>query len=188
MLVGRESVVEYFKELVEGALANQHVEAGELTAFYVVHLLSEFVRKPEDDEPLGPKLVAALESSGIQRRASLKQIGDASLFISGFFVDSLRRKPVDVDYYMTIGGRAYDALSRYDDSGRFSSVFAELAEKFAAFVDILSEVSERTSCATNSDLLRLYERWLRTGGRHSGQLLVERGIVPNRSIKNLSVQ
>ena len=187
MVVRPESVVEYFKELVDGALANQHVEAGELTAFYVVHLLSEFVRRPGDDEPLGPKLLAALDASGVQRRATLKQVGDASLFISGFFVDSLRRKPVDVDYYMTIGGRAYDALSR-DDDGGFSPVFAELAEKFAAFVDILSEVSERTSCATNSDLLRLYERWLRTGGRRSGQLLVERGIVPNRSLKNMSVQ
>lgn len=188
MVVRRESVVEYFKELVDGALANQHVDAGELTAFYVVHLLSEFVGRPEHDEPLGPRLVAALESRGSTRRTSLKQIGDASLFISGFFVDSLRRKPVDVDYYMTIGGRAYNALSRYGDGGGLSPVFAELAEKFAAFVDILGEVSERTSCVTNSDLLRLYERWLRTGGRRSGQLLVERGIVPNQSIRNLSVQ
>src|SRR5262245_9559142 len=117
MLVRRESVVEYFKELVDGALANQHVEAGELTAFYVVHLLSEFVRKPDGDDPLGPKLVAALESNGVQRREGLKHVGDASLFISGFFVDSLRRKPVDVDYYMAIGGRAYEALSQEGDRG-----------------------------------------------------------------------
>src|SRR5262245_19355469 len=170
MLVRRESVVEYFKELVEGALANQHLETGELTAFYVVHLLSEFVRRPDaDHEPLGPQLLAALESSGIERRAHLRRIGDGSLFISGFFVASLRRKPVDIDYYMAIGGRAYSALSHDDDSSRFSPVFAELAEKFAAFVDILSEVSERSSVCSNRDLLRLYERWVRTGGRRTAQ-------------------
>jgi hypothetical protein len=189
MVLRRESIVEYFKELVDGALANQRVDAGELTAFYVVHLLSDFVKRSRegDHEPLGPKLVAALESSGLRQRSTLKQIGDASLFISGFFSDSLRRKLVDVDYYVSIGGHAYNALSRHERD-TFSPVFAELAEKFTAFVDVLSEVSERTSCASNTDLLRLYEKWLRTGSRRSGQLLVERGVVPNASIKNSSVQ
>ena len=102
--------------------------------------------------------------------------------MSGFFSDSLKRKLVDVDYYATIGGFAYSALSRYE-SDTFSPVFAELAENFAAFVDVLTEVSERTSCTSNSDLLRLYEKWLKTGSPRSGQLLVEQGVVPNASIR-----
>ena len=52
---------------------------------------------------------------------------------------------------------------------------------FNGFVDVLTEVSERTSCSSNTDLLRLYEKWLKTGSRRSGQLLVERGVVPNAS-------
>jgi hypothetical protein len=189
MVLRRESAIEYFKELVDGALANQHVDAGELTAFYVVHLLSASVRRPSnrDVEPLGPKLVAALESGGARQRATLKEIGDASLFISGFFSDSLRRKLVDVDYYVAIGGQAYNALSRFE-SDAFSPVFAELADKFATFVDVLNEVSERAWCTSNTDLLRLYERWLRTGSRRSGQLLIERGVVPNASLRDGSVQ
>lgn len=181
----RESAVEFFRELVEGALTRQHVAAGELTAFYVVHLLASFLRRSaeqEDAEPLGLKLAVALESDGAQRRATLKQVGDVSLFLSGFFSDSLRRRLVDIDYYVSVGGSAYDALSRAE-SGTFSPVFAELAEKFVSFVDVLSEVSERTACTSNSDLLRLYERWLRTGSRRSGQLLVELGVLPNASIK-----
>jgi hypothetical protein len=67
-------------------------------------------------------------------------------------------------------------------------VFAELADKFVDFVDVLSEVSERSSCASNTDLLRLYERWLKTGSPHSGQLLVERGVVPNASLRATRVQ
>ena len=35
-ILHRESALEYFKELVEGAFANQGVSAGELTAWYVV--------------------------------------------------------------------------------------------------------------------------------------------------------
>jgi hypothetical protein len=133
------------------------------------------------------KLARALESGGERQRANLKEVGDLSLFVSGFFADSLRRKLVDVDYYVTIGGRAYDALSRRETDA-FSPVFAELAENFVAFVDVLSEVSERSSCASNVDLLRLYERWLRTGSSRSGQLLVERGVVPNLSLKNTRIQ
>jgi hypothetical protein len=53
---------------------------------------------------------------------------------------------------------------------------------------VLSEVSERTFCASNADLLRLYEKWLKTGSRRSGQLLVERGVVPNASITTTRIQ
>ena len=185
----RESAVEYFKELVDGALARQRIAAGELTAFYVVHLLAGFLQRPaeEDEAPLAFQLARALESGGAQQRTSLKQIGDLTLFISGFFSDSLRRKLVDVDYYVSIGGFAYNALSRCE-TATFSPVFAELAEKFVDFVDVLSDVSERASCASNLDLLRLYEKWLKTRSRRSGQLLVERGVVLNPSVGNSRIQ
>jgi hypothetical protein len=185
-----ESPVEYFKELVEGALEHQGLVANELTAFYVVQMLTGFVERREMEqagEPLGIRLARALDSDGFEQRVTLKQIGDVSLFISGFFSDSLRRKLVDVDYYASIGGVAYQALSR-DETDTFSPVFAELAHKFIGFVDVLSEVSERSSCASNMDLLRLYERWLKTGSRRSGQLLVERGVVPNGSLKSTQIQ
>jgi hypothetical protein len=180
----RESAVEYFKDLVDRALTRQGVATQQLTSYYVVQLLASFLQQPEnlDDGPLSVRLVQALESGGMRQRASLKQIGDLSLFIAGFFSESLNRKMVDVDYYATIGGRAYHALSRVE-TDTFSPVFAELGSKFVDFVDVLSEVSERTSCATNVDLLRLYEKWIKTGSRRSGQLLVERGVVPNASIK-----
>jgi hypothetical protein len=189
-LVQRESAVEYFKELVEGALAHQRVAATEMTSFYVVHLLAGYLQRPTSAEetPVALQLARALDSGGIEQRATLRQIGDRSLFISGFFSDSLRRKLVDVDYYVSIGGFAYNALSRLEADDTFAPIFAELAEKFIGFVDVLCEVSERTSCASNADLLRLYERWLKTGSRHSGQLLVERGVVPNEAVRTSRVQ
>jgi len=188
----RESAVEYFKELVDGALSHQRLAAQELTAYYVVQLLASFLQRrvnaPEADQaPLAVRLGRALDGAGIEQRATLREIGDVSLFVSGFFAESLSRKLVDVDYYISIGGCAYNALSRVEPDG-FATVFAELGEKFGGFVDVLSEVSERTSCASNADLLRLYEKWQRTGSSHSGQLLVERGVVPNASIRQIRVQ
>jgi hypothetical protein len=190
-MVRGESAVEFFRELVDGALAHRGVAATELTAYYIVQLLAGFIeRRPADavdDEPLALKLAQALERGGMQQRAGLKQIGDLSLFLSGFFADSLQRKLVDVDYYVAIGGYAYHALSRVDTE-RLSPVFAELGDKFVGFVDVLNEVSERTSCSSNADLLRLYEKWLKTGSVRSGQLLVERGVVPNASLKINRIQ
>src|SRR5262249_55758506 len=188
----RESAVEYFKELVEVALSHQRLNTQELTAYYVVQLLASFLQRPLSDDrndamPLAVRLARALEGGAVRQRATLKEIGDVALFVSGFFSDSLNRKLVDVDYYVSIGGCAYNVLGRIE-SDTFSPVFAELGEKFVGFVDVLSEVSERTSCTSNSHLLRLYEKWLKTGSRRSGQLLIERGVVPNASITNTRVQ
>jgi hypothetical protein len=179
-MIRRESVREYFRELVDDALTHQGLSAQDRTAGYVVQMLAGFVEcQCEEDvtAPLAERLVRALEAGGARQRESLRRLGDESLFTSGFFSDSLRRSLVDIDYYVSIGVRAYMVLS-HAEAGHMAPVFAELARKFGGFVDVISEVSERSSCTSNHDLLRLYERWLVTRSAHTGRLLVERGIVP----------
>jgi hypothetical protein len=184
-LVHAQTPLEFFKEQVEAACERQRLRPQPLTSYYVVSLLSECVQMHRSGtgdpmgcgEPLGLKLLRALHTGGSLQRLGLKQVGDASLFISGFFSDSLRRSLVDVDYYVSLGGYAYRSLGTTDDT--LSPIFAELSEKFVAFVDVLSEVSARTSLTSDADLLRLYEKWVRTGSRRNGDLLAERGIVPN---------
>ncbi len=193
LLLQGQSPAEYFKDLVEAALARQHVRANELTAYYLVNLLCGFVRTDrrvpfaDDGEPLALRLGRALESGGLEQRARLRNLGDFSLFMSGFYSDSLRRASVDVDYYVSMGEYAYASLSRRDQDA-FGEVFAELAGKFVGFMDVLSDVSDRTGLASNADVLRLYEKWLRTGSSRDGQRLVDRGIVPNASIGSKFVQ
>jgi len=188
-----QAPVEYFKELIESALARQHVHAGEFTSYYLVNLLCQFVRPDacgpfaDDADPLAIRLTRALQTAGPEQRARLRSLGDFSLFTSGFFADSLRRKPVDVDYYVSMGEYAYGSLSRHDDDA-FSDVFGELARKFVGFMDVLADVSERTALTSSTDLLRLYEKWLRTGSTRDGQKLVDRGIVPNTSIGKRFIQ
>jgi hypothetical protein len=186
-----ESPIEYFKELVESALEHQQLATSEMTSFYVVNLLAGFVHldgsPAADHEPLGIRLAKALRAGGSRQRDGLRRVGDTSLFISGFFGDSLTRSLVNVDYYISLGECAYSSLARQSDE-RLSEVFDELAEKFSGFVDVLGEVSERTGLTSNTDLLRLYERWLRTKSRRSGDLLVKQGIVPTASASTRFVQ
>ena len=187
-----ESPTEYFRDLVESALQHQHVAVRELTSFYVVNLLAGFVHldrapRADGDEALGVKLARALQSPGSAQRDSLRRVGDTSLFISGFFSDSLNAGLVDVDYYMQLGERAYGSLARCQDE-RLGDVFDELAAKFCALVDVLNEVSEQSALSSNTDVLRLYEKWLKTGSRRSGTLLAARGIIPVKQQGSGSVQ
>lgn len=184
-----ESPAEFFRGLVEAAMHNQRVSARELTSFYVVNLLTGFVHvdTSADDQPLCTRLARALQSAGVAQREDLRSVGDRSLFISGFFSDSLNRSLVDIDYYIQLGEYAYRSLARRGDNA-LGDVYDELSDKFTDFVDVLGEVSERTSLSSNADVLRLYEKWLRTKSRRSGDLLASRGIVPNTSIGNRFVQ
>jgi len=186
-LLREQTPVEYFKELVESALARQHLQAGDLTEYYLVNLLCQYIRLDarigvsDHAEPLAFRLARALESGGLEQRTRLRSLGDFSLFMSGFFADSFRGRSIDVDYYKAMGEYAYGSLSRSDDDA-FAEVFAELARKFVGYMDVLSDISERTALTSSADVLRLYEKWLRTGSARDGRRLIERGVLPNESI------
>lgn len=191
-LLGEQAPAEYFRELVESALVRQHLQAGDLTSYYLVNLLCRFVRLDarefgHDGEPLAFRLARALESGGLEQRARLQSLGDFSLFMSGFFSDSFRRRVVDVDYYVSMGEYAYGSLSRRDED-TFSKVFGELSRKFVGFTDVLADISERTSLTAGADMFRVYEKWLRTGSPRDAQKLIDLGIVPNASIGKRFIQ
>ena len=192
-LVQNQTPVSYFKELVETSLHRQRVSAADETEFYLVNLLCRYIRHDpslqhnEGEQPLGVRLAMALDGAGLEQRMRLRSIGDFSLFMSGFFSDSFTRRSVDIDYYRSLGECAYASLSRSEDDA-FAEVFAELSRKFVGFMDVLADVSDRTTLASATDALRIYERWLRTGSERDGQRLVERGILPNASIGRRFVQ
>jgi len=172
--------MEFFKEAVDGAIARQKVSSSAETVCYLTQLLDRFVRPGAlyneagvaSDQPLAVLLCRALKSEGRQRFLRLKLTGDVALFVSGFFASS--RELVSCDYYGRLGGQAYGTLSQ---EHRFlNELFAELAEKFARFADVLSEVSAQCSLTDDRDLLRLYERWLKTGSERSARLLREQGV------------
>jgi hypothetical protein len=184
-ILREETPVQYFKELVETSLARQHVQAGDLTEYYLVNLLCQYVRLDpasavDHGEPLAVRLARALQTGGIEQRTRLRSLGDFSLFTAGFFSDSFKRRHIDVDYYVSMGEYAYGSLSRAEDALR--EVFAELASKFVGFSDVLADISERTALSSQNDVLRIYEKWLRTGSQRDSQKLIERGIVPNSSV------
>ncbi|HEX9724738.1 MAG TPA: hypothetical protein VGC53_10710 [Vicinamibacteria bacterium] len=167
-------------------MARQKVASSEVSAFYLVQLLDSFVRPDRTyldagvdyDQPLAQLLCEAVASADARRFTLFKATGDLSLFISGFFSDSVVRKPVDFDYYVSMGCYAYGRAARLSAYQTAAEVFEELSEKFPRFVDVLTEVSEASSLTDHTSLLRLYEKWLRTGSERTGAMLREHGVLP----------
>jgi len=191
-LVHSQTPVEFFKELVEEAMDRQGFSSSELSSYYLVHVLEQFVASDElyagvevdKETTLAELLCQALAASGSRQFTMLKFTGDLALFVSGFFSDSIARRRVDLDYYVRMGGYAYGRAAR-SRTADIAAVFQELSAKFARFVDVLNEVSEKSSLGGSVGILRLYERWLQTGSPRSKSLLRREGILLGEANKQI---
>jgi hypothetical protein len=185
------SVDEYFHEVVTDALSAVDLDASQPASWYLVGLLGDFTKARLTDEPLGLKLAAPGEDAG-ERMKNLKQVGDTSLYVAGFFAESLSRSLVDVDYYVGLGQSAYAQLARSFGGTRsnksIGEVYEELAEKFPKFVDVLMQVRRRTNLAElnqTTDIGKLYEIWLRTRDEWVEKKLKAAGLIvdPGKGIQ-----
>ena len=186
------NLLDYFRQSVEGVIADQGVEVKPHATYYVVNLLTLYSRSDElyddDGETFGLKPLALMLAdasdavSAEQRSSMLQRIGDVALFISGFFADSLATHAVDLDYYIHMGGSAYGSLSaesRGTFRGRaFADTYSELAAKFQVLVDVLNEVRDRERQESDIDVLRTYSVWRKTGSKRAENLLRQQGVVP----------
>ena len=172
------SVSEFFHEQVTTALKSTQVEAGGATEFYLVNLLVEFTNEPKvDQEPLALKMAQASGATPEERVRTLREIGDTSLYVSGFFADSLARKLIDVDYYITMGGSAYAQLSRGIAPQLLREAWGELSDKFRDYVEVLSAIRACTSFTGGANVLKLCEEWAKTGSEWLEKRLRASGIV-----------
>src|SRR5262249_12800245 len=150
----------FFQGEVDRAFRDQGLRPGTMVEHYVVQLLAAYAARGIADAPLALKLAETVDAAPRERRRSRRELGEPSLYVSGFWADSLGGKLVDVDYYIEMGGSAYGELARGGvgwTGDPLGAVFAELAANFVCFVEVLAIVSRRTSRpATNEDVLRLY--------------------------------
>lgn len=188
-------VREYFQGMLAETIDRQCVPVQDETILYLANLLANFARAEHlfEQTPDGVMIrpLADLYGDAVHARSSeeayraLQRLGDLALFVSGLFSHSLGRSLVDVDYYIAMGGNAYACLAGSERVARsrraLRVVFAELAGRFAALVDVLAEVGESGNLQTGNDILRLYEIWLASGSPRAAARLRQLGIDPVRS-------
>ena len=195
-----ESPREYFVDRAEHAFRKLKFEPMPLSRHYLVDLLERFMFAsnlfPPDEETgrsrsetLAELYLKAQNAPPPQRQEFWRKLGDISLYISGFFGDSLSRKLVDIDYYVNMGGTAFGALSASVNDEHKAAMFKEYSANFTAFVDVLTFISQDALVQTNEDLLKLYDRYLATGSKLAEEQLLQKGLISadlprTKSVKN----
>ena len=104
----------------------------------------------------------------------LRQLGDQALFLGALFPQRYARKGLEQDYFVGMGGGAYDYLADHAASHRH--VFAELAERFVAFLSLVAQVCHRRMEASVDEVLAMYQRWRHTGDEYLAVRLRALGI------------
>jgi len=176
------SVEAFFRDEVDRAFRREGLSPGVMVEHYVVQLLAGYCAQPIESAPLALRMATAVVAPPRERRRRLREIGDTSLYVSGFWSDSLEDAAVDVDYYIEMGGSAYGELARGGPGWTgdpYSEVFGELALNFVRFAAALAMVSRRAAIpASNQDIVRLYRRWQRTKSAAAAARLAQIGVVP----------
>lgn len=190
--------MDFFHKHVKKSMKNQNINITKISEYYLVHLLADFTLTQKafkltknDNRPLAVIYHQAQFETANKKIKIFKELGDFSLFITGFLPDSLNRKVTDVDYYVSLGRSAYENLSvifEKTHTSDFNLLFCELAEKFVAVTDILAEISSESFTQWNDGILRLYDRWLKTRSRRDERLLFKKGIIPNPTLKHKTIQ
>jgi hypothetical protein len=174
-----------FAELLAGALDPTLPPPTATAIAYLIDLLTERTHQPlaaapvADDARLLEALAGRPGESTAERLIRLRQLGDAALFVAGFFGESLARRPFGPAPTREAGRRAYGALSvalaPISEERTWSRLYEELADRFRDFADVLAEVGERSRCAPPAPLAGLYARFLATGSPRDLRRLLDLG-------------
>lgn len=193
-LVGTDLFVspgDFFKDLVRQGFAQRKIETYPHVETYLVDLLQHYLDAknlfdPDYDEN-GRRVPKTLAEMYLQANNAedqtvkielLKKLGDRSLYMSGFFGDSLQRKIVDVDYYVNMGGVAYATLATFVREDVSAKIYSTISRRFIDFVDVLTYISHSSFIKSNESVLRLYDRYLTTGSELAREKLTEMGVLP----------
>jgi len=189
----------YFQEVVSEALRSRNLEATDAASSYLVDLLCDYAHPNEQSgstltQPLTFLLRDALEATGAERFQRLRGLGDGVLYVAGFFGGHIDSKGIHRGYIVSVGSTAYReaaAMLRRSPkvTGQGPDVLSELADKFERFAQVLGDVADAALASNARDpraMLKLYERWLRTGSSRLAEELGARGLIPTRGTGGLN--
>lgn len=170
----------YFQELVSKGLYDRKVQTHPIVETYLVNLLKQYLDAKalfEAEATLAEMYLHAQNAEPSIKMEKFKKLGDRALYISGFFGDSLSRKTVDVDYYANIGGAAYTHLAHATREDALAQVYKTFSARFIEFVDVLTYISQHSFVKSDESILRLYDRYQKTGSELAKEKLVEMGVL-----------
>jgi hypothetical protein len=183
------SAEEHFSEVVHEACVERQIATHPQVEAYLVQVLKHYLvsknfHQPiqEDSTEKPPETFAemyltAMNAEAPKNKELMRTVADRSLYLTGFFAESLQKKIVDVDYYSDIGSAAYYNLAAWTKEDTLSMIFTTFSRRFRDFVYVLNYVSEKSLVQSDQNILHLYDRYLRTGSDLAREKLNELGVI-----------
>lgn len=163
------SLSDYFTERLSEQAQRLDPPPLDETCCYLGAMLGRFGRSDRffawEDGRMTLRPLAQLYGDAVEARDEtercllLQQLGDMALFLGALFPRRYARHGIRRDYFVGMGGSAYDYLA--DNARRGREVFAELANTFTRMLEMVEEVcAEDAAGASDEDVLALYRSWL----------------------------
>lgn len=177
-------LADYFRERLEDVSQQLTQPPHEDTLWYTGNLLARFGDSDQlfsydagevSIRPLALLYKDAHEASDHSERCLiLRQLGDLALFLGALFPEKYERRGIRKDYFVGMGGGAYDYLA--DNATDNRHIFSELAETFTRMLELVARVCARQTMFDASDVVQLYRRWRETGNPLLAKQLESLGI------------
>ena len=172
--------MDFFKVLVLEGLDQSGVQVSTSVKNYLTNLLQFYIFSDHlflEISSSGKKRIKTLAEmylngcdSTVNVKNSLKELGDTSLYVSGFFGEYLKRKLISVNYYIEMGQQAYETLADFHSQ----ELFKEMSARFKDLTFVLFYIQKHQSPVPY--VMSLMDRYLETGCPKSAEALNKKGI------------
>ena len=168
--VTETSLSNYFSKRLHRYAERFQPPPHEDTCWYLGNLLDRLGRSEQlytyEDGQLTLRPLALLYGDAVEARNErercllLQQLGDMALFLGALFPERFERRGIRQDYFIGMGGGAYDYLA--DNARHSRHIFAELANTFTRMLEMVADACSRTQQLGTEEILALYQRWMRS--------------------------
>jgi hypothetical protein len=195
MLLTSGSLREYFTEALGQAMGESMVKLTQSCQLYLINLLNDFSRSENvyagtdygENPALAILLSRAADAEPQEAVRIYKHLGDSSLYLSGFFNESVGNQAVSVDYYQSMGESAYAQVAgqiRHSEATS-SALYMELAHRFGDLISLLNAISfhgpkaaPETTGLQDKEIFDLVKRYRRTQNPEILKVLNKTGVSP----------
>lgn len=166
--VTETSLSNYFSQRLTRYARRFQPPPHEDTCWYLGNLLDRFGRSEQlfsyEDGQMTLRPLALLYNDALEARNErercllLQQLGDMALFLGALFPQRWARHGIKQDYFIGMGGSAYDYLADNAHSNRH--IFSELANTFTRMLEMVANACSRQQRLGTEEILALYQRWI----------------------------
>ena len=154
----------FFLNAIHRVIKNCRASVKESTIEYLVNILLLYLfvdnlfQKDKDsknsktEETFAESYLSANNETRLALRfEKLKQLADKSLYITGVFNESLKKRMINTSYCVSIGRSAYSSLAKITKKEEDQKIFMDLCVQFYTFIEVFRLMSKELKLQSTKD-------------------------------------